>query len=186
MNSKMYQSIEPEFLKKWQELWKNSPVANYTNSPGWFVSVLETYQYADYVIIALYKKEELVGVAALVKEKRYGVPVYTVAPGDFVCGLPFLVDVNDKKAVVLLQKELLRLGTVCFDNVPQICLELFAAYATARSSEINFYLDITKDEKGFVQIRHKKRLLRRSESIEHDLVLGKYTDCDEQAFEENL
>src|SRR5436190_23787405 len=107
MKALIYKTIDQDFIKEWETLWRNSISANYVNSPQWFLSVLETFEYKNFAIVAVYSKENLVAVAALVKEKKYGIPCYTIAPGDFSCAFPFLFDLSNKEIAKLLFEKLL-------------------------------------------------------------------------------
>ncbi len=180
-----YTTIDQKIMKDWEALWESSQFSNYTNAPQWFTSTIETFDYKEYVIIGFYKKEKLQGVAALVKEKRYGITLYTVAPTDFICGVPFLADVENKEIMKALGNALRNLGTVYLENVPE---ELITALrntisVTATPTSVNFYVEVQKNDKGEVTIPHRRRLLRRSESIEDDITLyGPDADVLETAF----
>jgi CelD/BcsL family acetyltransferase involved in cellulose biosynthesis len=183
MKAVIYNTIDKSVIEEWQTFWEKSPFATYTNSPQWFLSVLKAFTYNDYIIIAMYENDELRGVAAFVKEKKYGVNTYTVAPSNFICGLPFLLDPDDRKTVKTLGKELMKLGTVCLENIPETFVETLknVCEVNATQSTINYYVDISKNEKGEVVVPHRRRLLRRSESIEGELSLHWYTESDQKA-----
>jgi CelD/BcsL family acetyltransferase involved in cellulose biosynthesis len=186
MNTAVYTTLDTSVMKQWEELWHNAPYANYTNSPYWLRSVLETYDYPQFVIIAVFDKQQLVGIAGLVKEKKYGMTYSTVAPSDYVCGLPFLVNPDQIQIVRALGKELQTLGTVCLANVPEDFLTLLQRTMTGvtiASATVNYYVAIQKDDKGMVVVRHKKRLLRRSEMIEDALTLRSFSGLDANALQ---
>ncbi len=183
MKAVIYKTLDQKVLHEWTALWEKSSEANYTNAPQWFSSVLETFDYKEYAIVSLYENNELLGIAALVKEKKYGIPVYTVAPTDFICGIPFLIDPTDRKAMLFLGKTLQQLGTIFLNNVPEdfsITLKE-TANARVKASTINYYITLTKDEKGAVLVKKKKRLLRRSEEIENSLQLRAFTGVNNEA-----
>ncbi len=184
MRTVLYTNIDEKVITEWQSLWEKTSDANYTNSPQWFLSVLETFNYTRYAVIAIYEKDALIAIAGLIKEKSYGTDVYTVAPSDFVCGKPFLINQDSHSAMYALEKAMMDLGIVRLENIPE---EFMNALKNVTETEEaytaeNYYLDIHKDEKGEVSIRHKKRLLRRSESIEDQLVFRTFTGSDSEAF----
>ncbi len=185
MKSVVFRSLEKELKEEWIALWENSIVANYVNSPHWFSSVIDSFGYDDYILIALYEKKKLVGVAGLIKEKRYGISVYTVPPGDFVCGLPFLVDLADKRAISTLVDELIKNGPILLDNVPESVVTLLTKRKVeiqAIPYSINFYSYLKKDEQGKVIISNKKQFLRKVKHIENKFTLKIFHGDSEEAF----
>ena len=155
MKAVIYKKINNNVISEWRSLWEKSPDANYTNSPEWFLSVIESFKYKKYVIIALYEKEKLISIGALVKEKQYGVEFYTIAPGDFVCGTPFLLDLENKTAIEMLTKKLLELGNIFLNNVPQTFLTALkqqTSYINATYQAANIYLPVKKNDQGNVLI----------------------------------
>lgn len=150
------------------KMWKNSPFANYTNSPQWFLSVIESFKYKDFAIIALYDKELLVAIAALVKEKKYGVSCYTVAPQDFACGIPFLFDFTNRKLGKIFAENLLTLGNIFLGNISEKFLNEFGqvtkSIATAPYS-LNYQFTFEKDNDGSVLIRNRKKLLHEARNV---------------------
>lgn len=185
MKAVVYTIIEQKVIKDWQSLWNKSRDANYTNSPQWFLSVLETYDYKDFVIVALYDKEQLVGIGALVKEKKYGIEIFTVAPSDFVCDNPFLLDVSDQRIVRMLRNKLKEFGAVFLDNIPEVLTVVLTKNGDAKKVQgaANYYIEIQRDNKGGVVVRNKKRLLRRSEAIEDKLTLKEFSGVNTAALE---
>jgi CelD/BcsL family acetyltransferase involved in cellulose biosynthesis len=186
MKTILYTLIDQDFIKSWQSLWNKASYATYTNSPQWFLSVIETFGYKEFAIVALYKKEELVGVVGLIKQKKYGIMCYSVVPQDFVCANPFLVDPEDSKSVKALIRHLEAMGTICLSNIRDefvAGLKHYSKDVDASPITVNYFMEIQKDEKGDVLIRHKKRILRRSEVIENDLFLQTYSGVDTEALE---
>lgn len=163
-------SLDEKLLKEWEALWHASPEANFVNAPYWFLSVIDTFQYSDYRIVAVYKDKRLLGIVGLIKEKIGGIDCFTVPPGDFVCGTPILGDINDKEFVEALIKKLLLLGPVFFDNVSIALNESLRKVTSSISAapfSINLYLDFEKDENGQVIVPKKKRMLREAKAVEN-------------------
>lgn len=186
----IYTKIEQKLIEDWTSLWDNSTYANYTNSPYWFLSAIETFGYKDFRIVAVYKDTLLAAVAALVKKRMYGVEYYTVAPEDFTCGLPFLIDFQDKNLLKTLLAELLELGNIFIKNVPEpfvYDLKQQTKKITVIKNTLNYYLNFNKDNTGQVVIRHKKRLIRQAKDIEKELKVKSFdndiTDGLQAAFD---
>lgn len=168
MQSTHYAQLTDEVYSAWEKLWNASPYANYTNTPYWFKTVIEQFDYKKYAIIAVYRKNALVAVGGLVRLKKYGLSIYTVAPNDFVCGLPFLFDPTDQTVVKALHNQLLTLGTVFLDNVP----ETFVAAFKKVSSEmdvypfsVNYSFPLKRNKKGIVDFQYRKKFFYR---IKHE------------------
>ncbi len=167
-----YTNLENNLLNDWLDLWKRSKFANYANGPQWFISVLETFHYANFIILAIYEEDTLLGIASLIKEKKVGVAVYTLPPGDFVLGIPFLIDYQNKKIMEELLNQLLQTGTIVLDNISEQYLTELKKYTSEieyTQNSINYFMYFNKDEKGNVLIRKKNKLLKPARNIEKKL-----------------
>jgi len=177
MKAKIYQTIDKQVIKDWQKLWEKSSFANYANAPQWFLSAVETFEFKNYAIIALYEKEKLIAIGALVKEKRYGLNFYTVAPGDFTCGIPFLIDLDNNKIVQEFKKQLLLLGHVFLSNIPTAFLEAFGKDSSVMQSSlqtVNYFLPIIKDSSGQALIVKRNKLMHRVKTIQEKFTLHSF------------
>jgi CelD/BcsL family acetyltransferase involved in cellulose biosynthesis len=169
MKAVIYKEINEKIEKEWLALWRSSEYANNTNSPQWFLSALDAFEYKEYAVIAVYKKEKLVGIMGLVKEQMYGIPVYTVAPRDFTCGLPFLLDITDQAVISTMTQSLLELGNVFLNNIPKEIANILQKATNAietKEKTINYYLPIVKDINGIVRLEKRKKFLKDVKGIE--------------------
>ncbi len=163
MKSIVYNTIDDNIYLAWEHLWQTSPHATYSNSPYWFNTVVKHFDYKRYAIIAVYDNEMLVAVAALMRVKKYGSKVYTLAPNDFVCGLPFLFDPSRKSVVKEIHKQLLTLGHVYLDNVPLEFVECFqtvSKYMQAYPFTVNYYRELIPNEQGIIAFSYRKKIFR--------------------------
>lgn len=174
MKAVIYKNLEPALLKEWHYLWKNSPAANYTNSPQWFLSVIDTFKYKKYTIIGIYQSEKLIAIAALIKQKRYGIDFYTTPPTDYVYGLPFIVDLKNSEEVLFLKKQLLQLGNIFLTNMT----EEFITAVDTKSKDVdsfvqafNYYLPISFDSNGLVKLHKRNKLLHEIRGIDQKFTL---------------
>lgn len=168
MKAVIYKKIEQEVIKDWEELWRTSSFANYTNAPQWFLSVIEAFHYKDFAIIAIYQNEQMVAVGALVKEKKFGIDCYTVAPQDFACGIPFLFDFHDSKISKFFAEKLLDLGNIFLGNISEKFLNEFSThtrYIKRIAFSLNYYLSLEKDTNNNVIIRNRKKLLNEARNV---------------------
>jgi GNAT acetyltransferase-like protein len=183
MNGIIYKKINKEIQKAWDSLWNQSEYANNTNSFQWFQSTVDAFGYKEYAIVAVYKKDALIGIVGLVKEKIYGVPVYTVAPYDFLCGTPFLLDLDDTEAVKTFTTTLLTLGNVFFNNVPESAATLLQKNTDSidtKRKTINYYLPLVKDAQGSVRLENRKKFLRDCHTIEDKLTVKNFDGQKEE------
>jgi len=174
MKTKIYTTIDNEVIEDWWKLWEKSPYANYTNAPQWFLAVKETFTHSDYVIVALYEEKKLVAVGALVKEKKYGIDVYTIPAENYVCGTPFLFIRQDKKIIKTIVENLSKLGTVFLANIPDdfvTQLNISTIKMDAIRQTVNYYLPLVKDEKGIAIIPNKKKLLHKIRDMEERFII---------------
>lgn len=167
-------TLNKKLEAEWEALWQNSLYATYANSPYWFLSVIKTFDYKEYVVLACYENEKLVGIAGFVKEKLYGVTVYTLPPGDFVCGDVFLLDWENKRLVKALMRELLALQATTFNNLPENIVDVFhkiTRQLSVKKQTINLFFPITKNENGAVVIPKRSRLTNRIKGIEDQFTM---------------
>lgn len=176
MKIEIYKKFDTDLQEKWLNLWKSVSYANYTNSPQWFLSVIESFGYKDFVIIAIYQEEELVAIGGLVKVKKFGLPCYTVAPGDFVLGIPFIIDPSDSGVRKNFFASLRNLGTVYLENIPEMFLASVKNKAgiSTMCSTVNLYFPI-HIENNMVTIPKRSRLLNRIRGIEDDFTMKYFT-----------
>jgi CelD/BcsL family acetyltransferase involved in cellulose biosynthesis len=183
MNVKVYTKKDVLFFSEWLSLWQQSSYAVYANSPQWFVSVLESFSYQEYAIVAVYEKERLVAVAPLMKEKKYGIRCYTLAPNDFVCGFPFLLDYDNVVLLKVLLLEVERLGVVFLTNVEEKAFLAFGKATKAISvseQALHFSMRIQKDDDGSVFIKNKKKLLHKVRKNESDFTLRSFNGTTQE------
>jgi len=174
MKTVLYKSIDKEILDEWEQLWKESPDGNYINSPYWFVSVIESFNYKNFVLIAIYENGKLIAIGSLVNRKKYGLDFYTVAPEDFVCGIPFLIDLTNTEVVKELTQQLLDLGNILFTNVSEkfiYALKVHTEKIDTLYQAPNYYLALTKNENGNIFLRKRNKLIHEIKGNEEKFIL---------------
>ena len=175
METKLYTQLDDTLIADWHTMWSNSPNANYSNSPQWFLSALDSFTYKDFKVLTMYKKKQLVAVAAFVKQKKYGIDFYIVPPENFVYGSPFLLDYNDSRLVSDFIASLEQVGNIILENIPEelvIQMNKKTHNIKAAVSSLNYYLDIpTNSEIPFIQ--NRKKLMYRVRKNEEQFILNK-------------
>jgi len=186
MKTALYKTIDQKFIKEWQLLWEKSSYANYTNSPQWFLSAVDAFKFKNYAIIAIYEEEKLIATGAFVKEKKYGLSVYTIAPADFVCGEPFLLDWENKLLIKTFVANLLALGIVNFTNLPEkivLALQKETKQLNVTKQTINLFFSIKKDDKEKVLIPKRSRLTNRIRGLEEQFVMESFDGTNSKGLE---
>lgn len=186
MKTKIYTYIDQDLIKLWEKLWETSPIANYTNGPQWFLSVLETFNYKEYALIALFEKEELVGIVALFKGKQFGVPVYAPLPSDYICGIPLLVNTSKNKHIKELLNAMQTLGTCYFDNIPEDFMNLViknSSTATTTEAAVNHFLFFSYDADRKLIFPNRKKLLRNIRHNPESFTLNTFDGTQKKGLE---
>lgn len=185
MKTVIFTTLDKQLQKDWASLWQDSLAANYVNSPYWFLSVIKNFNYTDYLIIALYEKDTLVAIGGLIKDKRYGIDVYTLPPGDYVCGIPFLIDLKKSSQTKTFIKEVMKITPIFLDNVPEslvsVITKLTPDVMTVPYS-MNYYLDLHKDASGNIIIPQRSKLMYRARKVENKFTLHSYLGNSKEAF----
>ena len=145
-----------------------------------FYLVIESFKYKKFKVIALvYENEQLHSSSCFdTTVKKYGFDFYTVAPNDYyVCGSPFLFDLKNSEQVSLLKKQFLLLGNIFLSNIPEEFISAFNTNGQKLDSfvqALNYYLTISFDSNGLVNIHKRNKLMREIRGIEENFTLLSY------------
>jgi len=90
-------SIDKQFIKEWQDLWKKAQNSTIYNSYEWFMTSLETGQNKEYEILTCYQNSNLVFVLPLQKYKVFGIKVLGTINKDHLVDTAFLAEKYDKR-----------------------------------------------------------------------------------------
>jgi hypothetical protein len=186
MEIKIFTTIEQNIINDWMSLWQRSHLANYTNSPLWFLALLESFHYTNYRIIAIYKEKQLIALSALVKKRKYGLSFSTLPLSDYICGNPFLLDLRDEKVVSLMIKEWLNLGNILFINIPVdtvTALQQQTISFDAIPEAYHFTLALSRDIDGNPIIPNRKKLMHKVRDYEDQVTLKSYDGTETKALE---
>jgi len=176
---KIIDSLSPDLYGQWLALWEKSSEANFINSPHWFRSVSECFKYRSYKINTVSKDGALVSRCYFFKEKRYGMPFYTIPPTDFVYGNPFLTDITDQDSLRLLVRSFSQIGNVFLDNVTSSLLNSIRKLNN-QVSFVNYcpnrYLRLDNKQDLDLFLKNRKYLLERTGQEENDFKLRSFAD----------
>lgn len=183
-----FTEISDELRNDWGVLWKSSAFANIVNSPAWTLAAHRTYGYENLLIISIYddQKANLQAVTALVKEKLFGISIWT-APGiEFADKCSILANLNDKDIMRSLMSEMMKLGIVYLpyckqDEIMKIREHL--PQSTAFKSEVDLYMDFSKGKYGKYPHKKRKNLLNRIENMKTQLDFATTSADDNKALE---
>ncbi|MDD2823116.1 MAG: GNAT family N-acetyltransferase [Candidatus Daviesbacteria bacterium] len=174
----IYSKLSSEIEFEWREMWKKSPYANYVNAPEWLLSLIENFDIKDYKIITVRKKGKLTALAVVVKTQKIGLKVYTMLPEDFSLGIPFLVNPDDKVSFKMLSEQLLEVGNIFFENIPEQFIQDLNSNLRKQNiieQAFNFLLPLIKDKSNQVVIPNRKKLMHKIQNIEKEFTLKSFT-----------
>ncbi len=169
MNTVIYKRLNKKLYKKWDKLWREADWANYTNSPQWFISAIDAIKPSSYVVLATYENSNLAAVGALLKTKLYGVDVYMPPFPNFACGMPFLMDLKNKRIAKSFIKKLKKVFPVVLDNLPLEISKIFNEICSESyfiASSCNYSLSIVKDANNKVKVKDRANLVCRAKNFE--------------------
>jgi hypothetical protein len=160
----IFKKLNEKILIDWEKLWKTSSFSNIVNSPAWFLAAYEAFQHDKYAIVAVYDHEFLVAIAAFVKTKRYGLPVYSIAGLEFADRQPLLADYNNDEVMRIFLSEIIKLGNIYFSAIRKDAAILINKYQKNSRffiSDINAYIDFTINSDSSLCSRKRTNLLNR-------------------------
>lgn len=185
MKTEIYRTVDQKLLSRWLRLWQNSEYANYINGPQWFVSVMESFPFKKYVVIATYKRGRLVAIGALVEDRRYGLDILSTVPSDFVNGFPFLVNVKNKTILQSFMGSFGKLPVIVLDNVPREYSKIIKSTRQEIGTipyGLNFRLSLGHDLNSYFN-RHRSQLVRATRGKEEKFRLRVYSGHNKKALE---
>lgn len=164
-----FTEISNKLRADWEALWKNSSCANLVNSPAWTLAAEKTYSYKDLLIIAVYDDQEanMQAIAIFVKEKMFGISLWTVPVIEFADRCTMLANLNDEDVMRFLLSEIAKLGIVYLPYCTQDEMIKMREYIPASKkfkSEVNLYIDFSKGKYGKYS-KKRNNLLNRSENM---------------------
>lgn len=163
----IHTALTSEFREVWQHLWETSAFATVYNSPSWFESALEAFEYKQIKIIAIYDSFSglLVAVIPLIKTTMFGVSIYAPAGVDFVERISALIDFTNKEIVMEFVAQSKKLGVVYMCGLTDA--ELYQPAAIAGVSSLPVYqectVDFSKGPYGEFSVQSAARLIRKTE-----------------------
>jgi len=174
MITKIFNSTTEDLINDWANLWENSEYSNYINSPEWFFSTIENIDSQNTHIISIYDNNNLIAIATLLKQKKYGFEFYTFPADNFSCGMPFLIKSYDKKVLNKIISEIKKLENVFMTNIPEYLVSDLKLNKYATFDAPNFYVFLELDSIGEPIIRHKNKIFKKAKEIMSKLNLKTY------------
>lgn len=143
-----YDTVDDTLLKKWHKLWNDSSEGHFFNTPEWFFSYCETYGVRKQQIVTIEENGELILVLPLVLEKVFGISTWVSPGGKFLNKSSLLMKTTDKQALVLLLKQITRLGSVYLRELSEEYAEVIVSIDNnfiKQDASSNPYLPLAKD-----------------------------------------
>ena len=153
--------LDREFIKEWSILVNQTENAHFFNTPAWFVSCLDAYNIYEYFIFAAYKGYVLVGVLPLVKEKKFGMDVYTTPGKRYLEKSSILVKSNSPYILNKLISEVLEYGNIYLTEVSEEIAESLSINkkkGLLTLSSINPYIRLNENPLGTLADKQIKRI----------------------------
>ena len=172
MQKIIHKELTKELLKDWDDLWKRSSFANPFNSPEWCSASLEAFGYKEILLLTLYSENRLVAVVPLIKEKPFGVKVYTPPAAEFIQRQGFLYDDEIPGLLKRIIKELKQLDNVvlkCLDN--SLLEEIRKGNNTVKILDVNVSPLMHINQNGEPLIAGKNQILRKAKKHIEKFVL---------------
>lgn len=119
MKTIVYNELNDELLRDWEDLWERSPDKHLFNSPAWTRSFVESYKPKHVEIIAVYERKRLSGVFPLIKGKCFGISCYSIPGFGLAHRSALLVDFSSS-AVQILSREIIKLNVVNVGNLTSL------------------------------------------------------------------
>ncbi len=171
LKSLVLNSYTDQIIADWKNLWEMSPAANMVNSPEWFLSAQKAFGERKASIVLVYEGDQnkLLAIAAFVREKVFGIPVWTTPGREFADKNSILVDFKNQDIMRLLFGEIAKLGPVYLVEYEKKQLEEIKKYTknvTAWKNDVNPYIDFSKGKYGDFPNRRRNNLISRLESGE--------------------
>lgn len=176
MKNIIYSELNKKIISDWRQLWKTSSYANYFNTPEWFIAALEAFHYKEYRIVCLYKQKQLVAIIPLVKQVKYGFPFYTI-PGDYTCGVPFLIEKYNKYTLKQLFNAFEPIGNIFLDEIPvSVAKDIVAFSQTSVTFHCSVNHVLTRETKKETFLVNRSKAMKRVKKIEEKFTLKRVDD----------
>lgn len=155
-----HDELTKDLQKRWQALWNKSSDAHFFNGPQWFIACKNAFGTEKYIILTIVRDGELKGVVPLVKEKKFGISVWT-SPGErFVDKSSLLLPTKDVSLLREVSDKLSEIGNFYLQEVNEETAKLFREVKnlTVRESSLNYYLPLKDDPYQFMTNKNRNKI----------------------------
>lgn len=157
---KIFNEIDNKLFKDWENLWLNSNLSNFTNSPYWFTSCTENWKKQKYLIYAYYENDTLKGIVGLFKIKKYNKNILSTIPSHHTLGNPFLsVDNNSSNITKFLINEIIQKNDIFLENISEKELISFSIKKMSKThASENYCLELNENILSKINQKQSKKL----------------------------
>lgn len=174
MKTIIYKTPTEKIIYEWNTLWDKSNFATVVNSSAWFLSATNTYAQKDKKIVAVYSRENLVAVAGFVKNRMFGLNIWTTPGMEFADRQSLLFDAKNRRVTRFFLNEIRKLGKVYLcglteDNVRLLKREL----PNSKFMQIDEdpYALLSENPYGDFPRRHRTNILNRLTHLEQPVAM---------------
>jgi CelD/BcsL family acetyltransferase involved in cellulose biosynthesis len=173
MKAIVYKQTNKKLLKDWLTLWNKSQYSSTVNSPGWLLASFEAFPEKESRIIAIYEKEKLIAIGAFMKERLFGVPVFSTPGIEFADRSSILIDYKNKKAIRLLFQKIKELGNIQLGYITNEDHEHFKrSFSSAKfiQTDVGPYMTFSDGIYGDLSKRRRVNIINRLKKFEEEVV----------------
>lgn len=122
--SNLATNIDEQFILEWKALWEKSANATVFNSVEWFLTCIQADSIKEFLLVAVYNKDRLVGVLPLKKSKKFFIPVVSVLSSHFQVDTAFLIEKNDSELLEALFSYLMKKYNIYIPKIDENAVTL--------------------------------------------------------------
>jgi CelD/BcsL family acetyltransferase involved in cellulose biosynthesis len=177
--------LDKNILANWQTLWESSSYASIYNSPGWFLSWLEVFPDKEYELILGFEGRDLKVAVALVREKKYGIKVWTPPGGRHLDRFTLLMADDAKGLKGSLIERILSENNIYIPELEEEFVQdyLISNNCTLLEASKCPYIRLENDPFNEVSKKQKSKIRNRYKKYRDNLTLVRYGGDSRHAFE---
>ena len=164
--------LDDKYFNEWMQLWKNSKLKHFFNSPQFFRASLDAFGFEEYVIIFCYNDGKLNLVLPLVRQRIFGLSCYTspARRGNYIDKLPLLIIEGCSPEVIEKSFAVARnLGNICLpeineDEMHYLKDELAPSFIRKVSIARYLNLDDETDILQYMSLNRRRSLMKKIEA----------------------
>lgn len=183
LSTEVSYTIDDKLLKDWNNLWQNSSLRHYFNSPTWFLACQRTFNYGKSVFIKCYRNVRLVGILPLIFTKKYAIASYNFAGNQYLDKASILLINNDTNILKSLINCLSQLGNYYLAEIEESLLNIHNLKQEIgfASSSVSPFLPLSQNPFQHLSVTNKKKIVKKIEAEQKQFALKIFRGNVEQS-----